>query len=102
MSEIHRISLQVADYHEIDVGGPVLSVAADRGGRSDVFDLWFENGDYPSHKMAVHVVGTGHPLPWMSRCTKPAYRFVGTVVTVSGLVWHVYVSEYLRDQPIPV
>ena len=101
MSEIHRISLLVADYHEIEVGGPILSVAADRKGRSDVLDLWFENGDYPSRKVAVYMVGTGHPLPWSSRPTKHAYRFVGSVVTALGLVWHVYTSDYLRDQPIP-
>lgn len=102
MAAVHRISINVdPGYHEIEVGGQVLSVAADRGGRSDVFDLWFENGDYEPHKVALHIVGTGHPLPWSSRWTRHAYRFVGTVVTPSGLVWHAYVSEYLRDQPIP-
>lgn len=97
VNSIHRISVRVEDYQELDLTGPPISVAPDRGGSSGIFDLWFEHmdGDRPAyepdyhHPYAIYVFGTGHPVPW-STFTRHAYRFLGTVVTPLGLVWHVY------------
>jgi hypothetical protein len=40
----------------------------------------------------IWVFGTGHPVPW-SGYTRHAWTFLGTVVTPSGLVWHVYTGH---------
>lgn len=89
MSGIHRVSVRVADYQELDIDGPVISVAADRDGRSDVLDLWFESGGPTEGLTAIYVFGTGHPTPW-NGYTRHGWQFIGTVITPSGLVWHVY------------
>lgn len=86
---IHRTLVPVTDYQEIEISGPPISVAADRSGRSDAIDLWFE-ADGPNDGLtAIYIFGTGHPTPW-NGWTRHAWRFIGTVVTPSGLVWHVY------------
>lgn len=93
MSSIHRLHLDVKDYQEITVTGRLMSVAPDRGGSSDVFDLWFEH-NVPEAEATTHglyIFGTGHRTPW-SVFTRDNFRFVGTVVTPSGLVWHIYVG----------
>lgn len=99
MSGIHRLLVEVKDYQELDLGGMVLSVAADRAGRSDVFDMWFES-DVTELTTAIYVFGTGHPTPW-DLWTRHAYRFIGTVITPSGLVWHVYEGPR-KVEAIPV
>lgn len=106
MNSIYRLSVAVEDYQELNLTGPPLSVAPDRGGSSDVFDLWFEHmdGDRPAYepdyhgKYAIWVFGTGHPVPW-TNYTRQAWKFIGTVVTPSGLVWHVY-TGHLKGQAI--
>lgn len=97
MNSIYRVSVEVTDKQVLQLTGPPISVAPDRGGSSDRFDLWFEHmdGDRPAYEPDYHgdytilVFGTGHPVPW-SHYTRHAYSFIGTVVTPSGLVWHVY------------
>lgn len=99
MGSIHRLQLDVQDYQEIDITGRVLSVAADRGGSSDVFDLWFEHNSATPTTVGLYIFGTGHPTPW-SVFGRDNWRFVGTIVTPSGLVWHVYVG-IRKGVPIP-
>jgi hypothetical protein len=93
VNSIHRVSVQVEDKQVLHLSGPPISVAPDRGGSSDCFDLWFEHmdGSVPSAEdgCTILVFGTGHPVPW-SQYSRHAYQFLGTVVTPSGLVWHVY------------
>lgn len=96
MNSIYRVTVMVEDYQELQLSGPPLSVAADRGGVSDCFDLWFEHYD-DSHKemhrsYPIWVFGTGAPVPWTAY-TRHAWTFLGTVVTASGLVWHVYTGH---------
>lgn len=92
---IYRITVMVEDYQELALTGEPISVAPDRGGVSDCFDLWFEHTDEGMHAADGHrtypiwVFGTGHPVPWLSH-TRHKWRFLGTVVTASGLVWHIY------------
>jgi hypothetical protein len=97
MNSIHRVSVDVTDKQHLQLTGPPISVAPSRDGSSDHFDLWFEHmdGDRPAYEpkfdgtYTIHVFGTGHPVPW-SAYSRHAYQFLGTVVTPSGLVWHVY------------
>lgn len=93
---IYRFNLPVTDYQEID-DRKVISVAACRSGRSDQIDLWCETGYLEGAKQGIYIFGTGHPQPWDADPKHWGYfqhrdnfRFVGTVVTPSGLVWHVY------------
>lgn len=106
-NSIYRISVEVQDYQELELTGPAISVAADREYRSDRFDLWYEhyNADGPAlmgltRNRALYVLGTGHPAPWTA-FTRYAFTFLGTIVTPSGLVWHVYTGP-TRDQVIPL
>lgn len=94
---IYRLSVKVWDYQELELG-PALSVAADRDGASDRFDLWFENS--PVERCGLYVFGTGHPTPW-NGWSRHAWHFVGTVVTPSGLVWHVFTGP-LEGTAVPV
>lgn len=92
-SAIHRLALPVQDvqFVEMSSASEILSVAPTRDGRSDVIDMWFTA--YPNEstrRRAVRMAGTGHPLPFG--------RFVGTVVTPSGLVWHVFEGTPVGDE----
>lgn len=89
---IYRAVLPVTDSQAIEIHpiGEILSVAPTRDGRSDQIDLWFttfETADR-DHRRWIHIAGTGHP--------RPDGRFVGTVVTPSGLVWHVFEGAQFR------
>ena len=82
---IHRATLEVTDRQLLAIhpGGQILSVAPTRDGLSSQIDVSFTT--YPGHGIEtrwIHIAGTGHPVP-------PG-RFVGTVVTPAGLVWHVF------------
>jgi hypothetical protein len=83
---IHRATLEVTDRQLLAIhpGGQILSVAPTRDGLSSQIDVWFTT--YPSrHGIEtrwIHIAGTGQ--------TVPPGRFVGTVVTPAGLVWHVF------------
>jgi hypothetical protein len=105
VNSIYRVSVPVTDYQELDLTGPPLSVAADRDGSSACFDLWFEHRDLGfepdyHHPYPIWVFGTGHPVPW-THYTRYAWVFLGTVVTPSGLVWHVF-TGHRQGEPIPV
>ena len=89
---IHRVTLDVEDEQIVTIhnAGHVLSVAPTRDGGSGQVDLWFTT--YPSEpngKRWVYMAGTGMP--------RPGGRFVGTVVTPSGLVWHVFEGDPIVD-----
>lgn len=94
MSAIYRQRLAVEDYQELEVTGPVISVAADRDGSDGHIDLWYEdNTSTPGARartVGIYILGTGHTAPW-DHVTRGLYQFVGTVVTPGGfLIWHVY------------
>lgn len=79
---IHRVTVPVADVVTVDCfPGVVLSSGVARDGSSDHIDLWYST--YATTRpREVFIAGTGHPLP--------GGRFIGTVVTPAGLVWHVF------------
>ncbi len=85
---IFRVTIAVEDYQELKLTGPALSVAPVRTGASDYIDLWFEHRDHP-YVFGLYVMGTGHPVPWNAQ-TRDMFRFIGTVVTPVGLIWHVF------------
>ena len=92
---IHRATLPVVDSQALAIhgGGQVLSVAPTRDGGSAYIDLWFTT--YPAEERGdrrwIHIAGTGHP--------RPPGRFVGTVVTPAGLVWHVFEGDPIPNAP---
>jgi hypothetical protein len=92
VNSIYRKSLKVEDYQKVPLTGPPISVAADRGGYDDVFDLWYEHMDGNDEKLyGIYVLGTGHPVPWSNLAERRIFQHLGTVITPSGyLVWHVY------------
>lgn len=91
-NSVHRVSVYVEDKQVLTLTGPPISVAPSRDGRtSDMFDLWFEHiEDMEPRDYTLYVLGTGHPAPWSDPMDRSAFRFIGTVVTPIGLVWHVY------------
>lgn len=93
---IHRVTLPVTDEQSISMhgAGEVLSVAPTRDGRSDVIDLWFTT--YPTEdpgSRPIYMAGTGHP--------RPRGKFIGTVVTPYGLVWHVFAGDPIFKAEVP-
>lgn len=84
--KIYRFTLPVLDGQVLSIhaGAQILSVAPTRDGSSDRIDLWASTypNDLPRSGRWIHIAGTGHPLP--------TGRFIGTVVTPAGLVWHVF------------
>lgn len=98
--KIYRYELGITDYQEISLPGEFwdtefLSVAVSRTNPNNRIDLWSlvrEGDGSPGHRVGVHVIGTGNPIP--KELTDAFERqFVGTVVTPIGLVWHVFVRS---------
>ena len=89
MMTIHKYTLEIADEQVVRVrhGARVLSV----GEQHDVLVFWAEvDTEKPPAPLSFSIRGTGHPLGLIGSLGASA-RFVGTVQTRRGLVWHVYV-----------
>lgn len=97
---IYRLNVPVTDYQEI-AARRVISVGACRSGRSDVIDIWYETSPDDNTRaditQGLYIYGTGHPTPWDSRCDRADWRFIGTVITPLGLVWHAYAGPKKED-----
>jgi hypothetical protein len=93
-NSIHRVNLPITDYQEVELTGPPMSVAADRGGDPARFDLWFEHYDERHREMhgswPIYVFGTGNEVAWTSPEQRGGFEFVGSVITSLNQVWHVY------------
>jgi hypothetical protein len=92
---IHRVQVEITDYQELDLTGPPIFVAADRGGDPEVFDLWFEHYDESAREQHrsyhLYVIGTGNPVPWTTPAVRSvSFDFLGSVITTVNQVWHVY------------
>lgn len=99
---IFRKNIAIDDYVEIPNAGRILSVAASRDGSSGTIDVWFEQPwaiDDTTKPQAIWIFGTGHGTPW-TPYTRHAWRFIGTVVTPSGLVRHVFWGPR-KGEPVP-
>lgn len=93
---IYRVMVPVKDFQELTLPGPPLSVACARDGSSDCFDLWYEFYDWPPSRQkrcGIWVMGTGHDTPWATPAERQKYEHLGTLVTPSDLVWHVFWKE---------
>jgi hypothetical protein len=117
---ILRHPLEITDYQLVDLpnDGDLLSVAQSRSNPNFEVDLWSLDYEYgPGKTVALYVVGTGNPMPTELRDSAyirdrkeqrrshpgvvfdygvgmddpmPWRKFLGTVVTPNGLVWHVF------------
>ena len=104
---ILRHPIRIDDYQTIALPnhGELLSVAVSRAAPNRRIDLWsldFEQGE--GRAVGIYVVGTGNPMPselgptlvpgWFGGADtvipQLTQRFLGTVVTSSDLVWHVF------------
>ncbi len=102
---IIRHPIAIIDYQEIYLPGEgeVLSVAASREFPNHGIDLWaldYERGE--QRTVTIYVIGTGNPMPTDLAAEMdphghggipvllPDHKFIGTVVTANGLVWHIF------------
>lgn len=104
---IIRHQLSITDYQTVTLpaAGDLLSVAQSRTSPSGLIDLWSLDHEIGEPRTAaIYIIGTGHPMPdELAAQLVPAYhggadtvlpmftqKFLGTVVTPVGLVWHVF------------
>lgn len=86
---IIRHQILITDYQTIALPaeGELLSVAQSRTLPDRAIDLWSLDTQRGEPMQAgVYVVGTGNP---MDCALEHGRNFIGSVVTPSGLVWHV-------------
>jgi hypothetical protein len=93
-SRILRWSIGLTDLQYLTVPAPgrILSVARSRTVPDHGIDLWTV-GEDSAEKVTrtIYVVGTGNLMPDPGPM---GMDFVGTVVTPSGLVWHVFADRH--------
>ena len=90
MFHVWKFELAAAESPVVQLpeGAKVLSVA-ERGEFGNRLSVWaLVDTEAPVQDRRFRVVGTGHPFPDAEEC-----RFVGTVQTRVGLVWHVFEAE---------
>lgn len=107
-----RHQIAITDYQVLVVPEPneLLSVAVSRTIPNHGIDLWsldLEKGDRP-RQVGIYVIGTGNPMPDILQTKEEAgtgvelfgmtqwRKFIGTVVTPSGMVWHVFQGPVLK------
>ena len=92
---IYRVKLPILGYQEVNLTGPPIWVAADRGGDPQVFDLWFEHYDESAREMhrsyAIYALGTGNAAPWTTS-DRGFFEHLGSLITTVNQVWHVYLG----------
>lgn len=102
--KVFRSQIGITDYQVLDLANnaQLLSVAVSRTIPNHGIDLWWldrDSGGWPDQEVAIYVIGTGNPMPdelldhdeWSGHPPNlPLRRFIGTVVTPSGLVWHIF------------
>lgn len=90
MFRVLKFGLEVTDFAvaRMPEGAKILSVA-ESGMLEGVLQMWaLVDPDAPMEDRRFRVVGAGHPFPDADEC-----RFVGTVRTLRGFVWHVFEAE---------
>lgn len=91
MLSVLRYPIHIADMQTVLMHPPVqiLSLAQSRSAPDGLIDVWAIGDDATTRvPVNVYIVGTGHPLP--GAVFLPTAVRVGTVVTPSQLVWHVW------------
>lgn len=109
-----RHALEITDYQAINLptDGNLLSVAQSRTCPNTQIDLWALDHEcgVPNQPAGIYIIGTGSPIPGDLaaelapetvggiRAVLPpvVQQFIGTVVTPSGLVWHVFEGPVRR------
>lgn len=90
---IIRHELDITHYQVVplDGSGELLSVAQSRTEPNTLIDLWsIDQQRQVTLFVGVYIIGTGHPMPPELSDPERFSKFLGTVVTPSGLVWHVF------------
>ena len=89
---IYRYRVTVGNIDSVVApSGTVVLVAADRGGKSDVVEVWIEHEAHDGAAMpgpgsiTLNVYGTGHPIPDEENV------HVGSCIS-GPFVWHVYAT----------
>ncbi len=90
---IHRKTIAITDSQSFEVKGYVrriLKAATVRNAAlaDTAVDLWYEvypEAQHSPSRLVITIVGTGNPVP-QGRIGD----YIETVITPSGLVWHVY------------
>lgn len=110
-----RHQIAITDYQELKVPDRqhLMSVAVSRTDPNMAIDLWSldrERG-YPPERwpaVGIYVVGTGNPMSDRLETDDERFetgkdslagygrKFIGTVVTPSGLVWHVFQGPVMK------
>jgi hypothetical protein len=93
-SRILRWSIGITDlqYLEVPAPGRILSVAQSREVPDHGIDLWtVARTGAQDITRTIYVVGTGNPMPDPGPM---GMDFIGTVVTPSGLIWHVFADRH--------
>lgn len=88
---ILRFPLKITDYQSVFIPGPsrVLSAAVSRTDPNGEIDMWaLATNGAVVNQVGLYIVGTGNPIPPQLSHYGDS-QFIGTVVTPSGLVWHV-------------
>lgn len=94
---IYRESVLIQDEVRIITGDrhfKVIHVAPSRAEPEAEIDIWFETHADDDHELVrrLRIYGTGHVIP-MDHTVETVH--VGTAVTPSGMVWHVYEERAL-------
>lgn len=90
---IHRYELDITDRQTVTLplGYELLSVAVSRTDPNGLIDMWAQVPEMATPIPAViHIIGTGNPMPDDLTNDRTRRKFLGTVVTPGGLVWHVF------------
>lgn len=93
---IIRHQIPVTDHAKIDVYGELISAAASRTDPNGSIDIWSVDHEFGEAPAPVHVfvIGTGNPIPPDAADAIRNGKFLGTIVTPSRLVWHVWQGRY--------
>lgn len=87
----HHIPITDRQFIQTPADGELLSAAVSRTAPDTHIDVW--SIDYQRgvpRAIDVHIVGTGNPIPEDTQTAISSGKFLGTVVTPSRLVWHVW------------
>lgn len=92
----HQIGVVDSQILTLPGGGTLLSAAVSRTAPEHAIDVWSLTPQVQgAHtEIEVFVIGTGNPIPDAAQEALLMGKFLGTVVTPAGLVWHVVQGKH--------
>jgi hypothetical protein len=97
MTRILRHELDIVDQQTVQLpcNGELLSVAMSRTDPDYRIDLWsVDYGTGIARSVDVFIIGTGNRISTAAEEAILMGKFLGTVVTPSALVWHVWQGAF--------